>query len=637
MKKKRLIRYKKFIALLLTVSGLILYSSTINSEFHFDDIAGIVAKERITTLKTFAGWTYWTDLENRPLSELTFAINYQLGKFDVTGYHLVNILIHILNAWLVYLLSLLLLSGRTGIDKRMAPDRYFIALFIALIFLVHPIQTQAVSYTIQRMTSLSSLFYLLAVYLYLAGRKAYLEKGRLKRSIVFIFLACVSGMLGILAKQDAVTFPAAFLMVELLFIRNKNGKPCLKYSITALSLLGAVLIAIIATGHLPSETDTISRGDYLLTQFRVILKYIQLLILPVNQVLDYDFRLSTSLWNFGVIAGLLAILLLLGLSVLLLRRQRMISFGILWFFLTLLVSSSIIPISDVIFEHRLYLPMFGFSAILVYTLGYYLIEKRRKLLWWTLVLLTLVYAAASLNRNTVWESEYSLWKDVTDKSPQNPRAWSNLGFELLKKGEVDQAVESFNRSLALDPKYTNALNNLGYIHHQRGDLQTALNYFEKAYQSDTNFTDAMNNCGKVLVYLDRPAEAAGYFQKAINTNPSLENSYYNMAIALIRMDSLDRAIGYLQECLARKPEEVDAMKKLGQCYLETGKYEDAIPAFRNVLRLTPRDAATANDLGIAYEKSGDLQQAMDSYQLALKITPGYEPARANLERINQLP
>jgi tetratricopeptide (TPR) repeat protein len=633
--RKISIKYIWVHLLIIAVAGFMIYSNIIKSEFHFDDLTSIIIQPKITTFKTFSNFNYWITFYNRPVSDLTFAVNYHFGQFNVIGYHLVNILLHILNTWLVYLLILKLLSFRKFIDERITNNKYLVALFVALLFLVHPIQTQAVSYVVQRMTSLSALFYLTAVYLYILGRLEFVEKQRKFRSLILLFLACFSGLLGVLSKQDAISFPAAFILVELFFIRNKSGKPCRKYLITIFSILCLLVLAIFISGHLPTETDAISRKDYLLTQFRVIVKYIQLVFLPLSQNVDYDFKISSAFWNIPVLGSLLLILALIALSVVLYRNKRLVSFGILWFLLTMSVSSSIIPIRDVIFEHRIYLSLMGFSITVVYILVFFLAEKRRKLLLILLTLIILVYAGATYKRNYIWKSEYALWKDVVTKSPGKARPWCNLGYVVLNMDSLDQAKRYFEKSLQIDPHYPLALNNLGHTLERKGDFQMALKYFLQAIEHAPNYTNALNNTGCTLIDLDRAMEAIYYFNRAIASNPSYERSYYNMSLAYIDLGDINKAVDYLLDYLKLKPYDIEALNNLGKCYFDRGDYVDALPVYQKALKRTPNDFVIINNMGNAYYKLGNPQKAIECYDRALKINPEYEPARLNLEVFKQ--
>ncbi len=633
--KKLSLEKRWIVFLILAAAGFIIYSNTFRSEFLFDDIPGITAKPRLTTFKTFTELSYWTNLDHRPLSEFTFAVNYSLGGYNVAGYHLVNILIHILNSWLVYLLMLRLLSFKTLIDKTPYQNRHLLALFIALLFIAHPIQTQAVSYTIQRMTILSSLFYLLAVYLYLLGRLEYLHRQNRTRSVMLLLLASFSGLLAILSKQDAITFPAAFALVELFFIRTAGGKPCRKYLTAFISLLCLIVLLVVLTGHLPAETDTITRKDYLLTQFRVIINYIQLLFVPVNQNIDYDIGLSTTLWSFPVIGSLLIILALLALSVILYRKKRLISFAIIWFFLTLSITSSVIPIKDVLFEHRLYLPIIGFNIAVVYAGAYFLAGKRRTLLVVLLALIVLALSAGSFRRNQVWKTEYSLWKDSASKSPRNRRPWNNLGLALQHLGRTGEAKQAFEQSLRIDANYPIALNNLGYLYYAEGDPEAAFSRFTEAIRLDSTYTDALNNAGGALVRMKRAPEAVSYYERAVRSSPDYGPSYHNLAIAYMHMNDFNKALETIMNFLAVKPDDPDGLSWLGECYYYLLQFQDAVISYQKAIRLAPGSYYAYSGLGNTFLAMGDADSARDCFMQALRIQPGYEPARLGLAKLKR--
>ena len=619
------------IFLILAVAGFIVYSNTIHAVFHFDDVSSILTQPRITTFSTFANPHYWFNINNRPVAELSFALNYHFGQMNAHGYHIVNIIIHILNGWLVFLLMLKLLSFQHLIDEKIYVNRRIIALFVALIFVVHPIQTEAVSYIVQRMRSLSVLFYLGAIYLYMLGRLAYLEKHRSMMAVFLLLAAFISGLIGVLTKQSAISFPAAFILVEFFFLRNTDGKVCKKYLILVTSMIVLVALALIVTGHLPEETQAISRKDYLLTQFRVIVKYIQLSFLPIHQNLDYNFIISTSLWNFSVLSSLLVILILLFGSVILYKKQRMISFGIILFFLTMAVTSSIIPIKDVIFEHRLYLPILGYSIVVVYALAFWLIEKRRKMLWTVLSAITLAYGTATFFRNEIWKSEYALWSDVVKKSPSKPRPWSNLGYVLLDMDSVDRAIECFERSIKIDPGYPLALNNLGHSWSLKGDKEKALYYFLMAVDKWPKYTNALNNTGSTLIDLERPAEAIPYLERAAKADPDYARTYFNLSLADIKLKDYSRAIEYLNKYLNYNPSDEDALNNLGKCYFALENYNEAIGIYLKALQINNDDYIVINNLGNAYNKIGLQGKAIECYKWALKINPQYKPAQYNLE------
>jgi len=353
--------------LLLSLLATLIYSNTFSSPFHFDDTANIVENPQIKDLSNFLDFS-----GSRYVGFLSFALNYHFGRLDVFGYHLVNLLIHIINGFLVYSLVLLLFKASTG--QRISPDSNFhlttndsqlstaswVALVAALLFVSHPIQTQAVTYIVQRFASLAALFYLLTLVCYLKWRLASPEA---RSRYLWYTGALLSTVLAMKTKENSFTLPFMILLVETVFFRPLTRKGW----VTLIPFLLTLLIIPVSRGDALGEAEgfardatAISRSDYLSTQFRVIVTYLRLLVFPVNQNLDYDYPIYYSLLEPSVFVSFLFLLSLFSLGLYLLfnsqlktHRSQLISFGILWFFLALSIESSIIPITDVIFEHLL--------------------------------------------------------------------------------------------------------------------------------------------------------------------------------------------------------------------------------------------------------------------------------------------
>lgn len=375
--------------LLITAAALLAYSNTFHATFHFDDVYLIVENATIKDLK------YLPEILSGPrgLAIATFSLNYAIGGLNTFGYHVVNLLIHIANGVLVYFLIFLTLSlmknppfakggagGFNGWSSR-------IAMYAALIFAVHPIQTQAVTYITQRMESLASLFYLLALLLFLKGAKA----TRAVSAILLYSGVVISYFFAFKSKEVAITLPAVIFLYDLYFISSGNTKALLKrwplYAVLLFLLVHLSVKTGIPAGAVGAVTSTgfsdvtnatagfavkeITPGQYLLTQFNVIMTYLRLLLIPVEQNLDYDYAVSRSLFELRTLLSFIGIVSILSAAVYLFMRPvswitrhgRIISFFIFWFFVILSPTSSFVPIQDVIFEHRVYLPSVGFIAI----------------------------------------------------------------------------------------------------------------------------------------------------------------------------------------------------------------------------------------------------------------------------------
>jgi tetratricopeptide (TPR) repeat protein len=530
------------IFLCFSILGFFIYSNTLNTPFVFDDKVQIRGNTniRMTELNVKslikAGSNKKGSLSKRPVGYITFALNYYFHQYDPKGYHIVNIIIHILSGIILYAFIKTTLSLPS--IKFKDNQAYAIALFAALLWLAHPIQTQSVTYIMQRMNSLSAMFYMLSFWLYLKGRLAE------ERQKNWLWFAC-SGLAWILAlgcKQIAVTLPFFVLLYEWYFFQDLS-KAWLKRHLKYLFGVSAfcILLFLIYTGFSPWEKIQ-SFHDYarheftitqrLLTQFRVVNFYLSLIFfpLPSRLNLDYDFPLSFSLINpVTTLISLATIICLLAFAFYLAKRERLISFCILWFFGNLAIESSILPLAN-IFEHRNYLPSMMVCLIPVLLVYRYL--KMDRLRIGLLCLVALLLAFWTYQRNSVYESSLALWTDVVKKSPNKVRAHSNLGEALLKQGELDKAIEHYHKALQIDPNYSETHFNLGSALAKLGKSNEAIAYYHKALQIDPNLLQAHTNLGVELAKLGKSNEAIEHYRKALQIDPDFTKAHNNLGLVL---------------------------------------------------------------------------------------------------------
>ena len=361
--------------LALTGLGLLVYSNTFQASFQFDDIPGIVENQFIQDPLNFR--VLWNAFNTRFLVGLSLAFNYSLGGLNVFGYHLFNIAAHILASCLVYCLVQLTFKTPSVAESPIAKQSPWVGFFAALIFLVHPLQTEAVAYVWQRAASLATIFYLLTLILYV--------KSRLKKSWAAYGMAVLSALLGMFSKEITITLPFAIALYEFFFLgglresRKKRLLLLLPFFLTlpmiplALTRANELTLGLMRPPNLNEKQfitfldvtrfvkeKDMPRGTYVLTQVDVLRTYLRLLFLPLNQNLDYDYPLAKSFFEPSTFLSFILLTFLFSLGVTLVKKHRLWAFGIFWFFLTLSVES-FVPQKDVIYEHRLYLPMAGFS------------------------------------------------------------------------------------------------------------------------------------------------------------------------------------------------------------------------------------------------------------------------------------
>ena len=362
--------YRHLIAVGLIVGvAFLIYSNTFSVPFQFDDRPNITQNPnvqiRVFTWDRIERLVHNTYKESiRVFSYLTLALNYYFGELDVFGYHLVNLFIHVFAG--IFLYGFLILTLRLpSLEGRYGAVSYKVALFTSLIFIAHPIQTQAVTYIVQRMASLGGMFYLLTFFLYIKGRLA----GGKARSLYFGG-ACLSYLLGVFSKENVAIVPFFIALYEFYFFQNLDLGPrgkrvlfILVGSVFALGVLGLLLWGkryydVIIEGY---KIRDFTLTERVLTQFRVVLYYLTLLLYPhpSRLNLDYDFPVSRTILDPPTtLLSIVIVLGLIGYAIWVARKRPLLSFCILWYFGNLVIESSIFPL-EMVYEHRLYLPSVG--------------------------------------------------------------------------------------------------------------------------------------------------------------------------------------------------------------------------------------------------------------------------------------
>ena len=370
--------FKVFILLLFTGLVFGLYSNTLESPFTFDDTVKIERNTHIRVTQFSFKEILDAGLKSsktRFIAFISFALNYYFNRYDPFGYHIVNNIVHILSGFFLYLFLAATLKTSSLSSRYHHPD--LIAFLAALIWLIHPVQTQSVTYIMQRMTGMASMFFILSFWCYVRGRG--IERGKAKW--LWFTGSALAWLLSLGCKQITVTLPFFVFLYEWFFFQNLDKKWLKRKLPFVLGILVLfAFLALVYTDFHPLEKlnnfrdyreNQFTMAQRALTQTRVVMHYISLLIFPhpSRLNLDYDFPLSYSVINpFTTLLSLIAILGLIALGICLAKRERLISFCIFWFFGNLVIESSVLPLA-LIFEHRLYLPSMLFFLILV-TLSY---------------------------------------------------------------------------------------------------------------------------------------------------------------------------------------------------------------------------------------------------------------------------
>ena len=653
-----------FAFILIGLSVLVIYSNIYKSPFVFDDLPSIVENKNIKDLSNFSSLSNL--LKPRAIVDFTFALNYRVGKLNVFGYHLVNVLIHILNGFLVYFLAFAILQQRPEFSSASVPSKAefpefsirTISLFSALIFVVHPIQTQAVTYTVQRYTSMAAMFYMASVLFYLKARIIQQRAKRLKRAekekdektdkLRFSSLYALSvfcGMLAFLSKQNTASLPLAILLLEYLLVDRtwqewKKKLPWFAVSFALWTLFILYISGLFKAGFegrellgdvsgLLKETEAVSRWQYLCTQFNVVVIYLRLLLLPVQQNLDYLYPFKSGFFDAYTPFVFLLLVGLAALGAWHIKKRPVISLAIFWFLITLSVESSIIPIRDALFEHRLYLPMLGFGLFVSYQLSHYLSNKR---LFALILLLAIVVSlgVATYQRNITWQDAITLWADVVSKSPYNHRAHNHLSHALDKQGRTEEAIDHYLQALRIKPDDVGAHNNLANDLDKQGRIEEAVGHYLQALRIKPDFEKAHNNLGNLLEKQGRTEEAIGHYLQALRIKPDFEEAHYNIGYALEKQGRIEEAVGHYLKALQTKPDYAEAHNNLGNALLKQGKDTEAMEHFNSALRLNPNLVQAHNSLGTLLVQTGKIDEAIVHFRKALQINPVFAETHVNL-------
>lgn len=536
----------------IAILAFIVYSNTFRAPFVFDDGMYITGNPEIRSLSNL-----WP-LTTRSLSYLSFALNFRFGGLDVFGYHLVNTAIHAANSILVFfIVSRTFETPWMKGARKDAWTAFGVALISSVIFAVHPVQTQAVTYITQRFASLATLFYLLSLAFFLSWRAR--EKG----GALFYALSLVSAICAQLTKEIAFTLPVAMLLFEAAFYDGPYKKRLLRL---VPFLFVMFVIPVLVLGASPgggvsadimrkqlSEMAGLSSYSYFATELRVIVTYLRLLVLPIGQNIDYGYPLYNSLLAPAVSASFLFLLSIFTGAVLLFVRARkrkdaclaLVSAGVFLFFLTISIESSFIPIQDVIFEHRLYLPSIGafvaFSAFVFFLKERFL--KGASSAAFGVILAVLIGAPLGTSaylRNEVWQDDEALWKDAMAKSPLKARPHASLGDVYLRRGRIDEAMTEFEKAVAFSPDAV-ALYNLASAYFAGGLYGDAVMAYRASLERRPDKAETRHNLGLAYLKLGMDEEAMNEFEEAIRLEPGRADSHYELARIYERRGWVDDA------------------------------------------------------------------------------------------------
>jgi protein O-mannosyl-transferase len=630
---------KTQIGSILTLISLVLlvYFNSLQGSFHFDD-RNLIDREWIADLNAFNENVHIREFENRPVLLWTFALNNTLHKNKVFGFHLLNLLLHAFVSVLIFVIlvqtqrfqHLSSAGNRLGNLSRHTP------LFAALLFTVHPLNTDSVSYISSRSAVLATFFYLLSLYAFLRIFSPNTHRWQRPVQAGWGLLTAAAMYLTIASKLIAVTLPVGLGLWFLVFIcptrfpglstRLVSRKMIAGYAGVFSFFLAATLFIGLDVLYAPKDQGLMLFGriPYLLVEAKVmIFHYLKLFFAPINLNVDTGFPFTTFSSDPQILLAILGIGALLYMAFK--SKNTWFRAGVLWFFLTLMPTSSLVPLSDLAVEHRMYLPM---TLGLCLVIGWAITKVPAA--WGSrfMVVIIALLSVLTLSRNGVWTDEIRLWQDAVKKNPLSSRTHNNLGKAYYEKGRLDEALVHFQKSTATIQTHFAKQYNLTSL--EDASVRKVANLAEPHYNLASVYLDKNN-----LKMAERE------YQTSIRLNPNYYSAYLGLGSVYARLEQVDQAIVSFQTAIDKRKlatGEEDyplARLNLGEIYGRSGKFADAIRELTLAIRHDPSLVLGHYNLGLAYLMTGKLDAAEQALTACLARDPRFEPALFTIARVTQ--
>jgi tetratricopeptide (TPR) repeat protein len=516
-----------------------------------------------------------------------------------------------------------------------------LALAVAVLWVVHPLQTQSVTYIYQRYESLMGLFILLTLYSFIRAQTA----ARANRWYAASAACC---LLAVASKEAAAATPLLVLWYDRALVASSWREIVRRRWAYYAALAGAwVVLAALMLGQADKlagagvlVVKNVTPLQYAMSQPGVIAHYLRLCFWPTGLCLDYGWPVADML--AAILPPLSLIAAISALTVWAVFRRAEWSFVGAWFFLILAPTSSVFPLGDLAFEHRMYLPL---AAVVVgVVIGGYAVG-RRIVGWWRIspsalqvtggalaLIASVALGVLTFQRNADYQSALSIWEDTVAKAPRNVRARYSLGATLAMGGQLDEAVAQYQQALEIEPDNAVTHNNLGLALRARGQWDEALAHFRKAVEVRPDFAAAHVNLGAAMIRCGQVDAAIAEYRTALQFSPDNLAAHSGLGIALMQQGQIDEAIVHYEKAVEIRPDIAHVHYDLGDALEQRSRLDEAVIEFQQALKITPDYAEAHNSLAITLAERGRIDEAIPYFRRAVEIKPDFVEARANLAR-----
>ena len=600
--------------IIIPILGFIVYANSLQSDFIWDDI------NLIRNNKFIKDWKNPVDIFTedigegtdspyyfyRPLQILTYRIDYSLWGSETFGFHLTNTILHILMALCIYWLLLLLFNDR------------LLALFTSILYIVHPVHTEAIAYLSGRTDPLGGCFLLLSFIFYIKYHE-------LKKKSYFAIMA-ISYVIALLSRENSLILPLLLLCYHYPFKKRIKIIPYLTiWLITAAYIVIRVTILshIVAVLEKDAAFTLIER---LPGTFNAIINYVRLLILPYDLHMEYGI-VRFSFLNIKTIAGIIVTIALIISALKSRKRYPLLSFALLWFFITLLLVLNIYPINAYMAEHWLYLPAIGFFLLLAKGLcDLYRKDKLRKTAIFLLAIITIGLSYLTIEQNKVWTDSFTFFDYTVKYAPTSWRVYEHLGNAFSIDDNHDEAIDAYTRAVYFNPDHIDGYYNIANELKKAGKYNDAVAFYKMAIDKDPEQADAYINLANTYLRFGNAPLAIEMYQKALNIDSENADTYFNLGNAYIAIHDTEKAIINYNKTLQFDPTYTDAYNNLGNTYKLKGDLNKATTQYKKAIVTDPAYARSYFNLGDIYRNTGKENEALEMFQKTVSLEPDYTKA-----------
>jgi tetratricopeptide (TPR) repeat protein len=618
MIKKRVVVASMIIIIAL---GSVIYSNSLNGKFIWDDDLlikdNIYIKNWSNLTKIFtedmgAGTAVRTGFY-RPLQIFTYMIDYSLWRLNVRGYHLTNIILHILVALGIYWFINILFADKV------------LSLLTSLFFVVHPIHTEAVAYISGRADSLAVLFMLLCFIFYIKNLQL--------NSIKLYIATILSYTLALLSRENSLILPLLLLLYHYAFKKKLKVREFL--SLVSIVFAYILLRTLVLKSSPANILQSSIAGFVTLFQrtpgfFVAITNYLRLLFFPSNLHMEYGMQ-SFSLTDPKAILGIAILFLLIFFTLRTKNTHKLVFFSLSWLIITLLPHSNLYPINAYIAEHWLYMPSIGFFLLLAQGLNFLHRRKEwRKFIMVFIISLLVIYSYLTIKQNDYWKEPIAFYERTLKYAPGSVKMFDNLGNAYKDINKYAEAINMYKKAMELNPLAVEAYNNLGYVYQQLGKNEEAMVLYKKAIEIDPSCAKAYNNLGNAYRDINKQQEAITLYKRAIELNPLAVEAYNSLGNAYCSINKYDEAITLYKKVIELNPLAVEAYNNLGNAYLGLTRYKEAIASYRKAIEIDTKYTLARDNLNKLYGKSGSIEETIASLKKTIELNPNNPDVYSNL-------